>query len=174
MEIEFDGTYDRAAFIKALQMIEKRTLLQNAIRWLALPLLLFSLGVGIYQWIDEGAGVNGLVNLARPVFIAMLLGIYYVGPYLSRRSRTNSLFKDKPVRRMRGKAGPEGITVMPSQGEGVLFGWERFIRRKRQDPLLALLMVDGTLALFKRDFFQREGDWSRFVELVERRVIEPK
>src|SRR5512141_3220951 len=113
MEIGFDGTYDRKTFERALGMLERRSLLQKIIRWLALPLLLFSLGMGVYQWLQEGASAAGLSKLARPVFLALLLGYYYLGPYISRWSRTRALFKDSASRRMLGQAGLEGITVGP-------------------------------------------------------------
>jgi hypothetical protein len=174
MEIPFDGAYDKRTFIRGLRLIEKPSLSRRILRWFILIILLFAVGAGIYAWVKEGATTSSLPNLARPALTTVLLGYYYVSPYLSRRIKTDRLFRDKPSRRMSGIVDVEGVLVGPLSGKNARFQWNRFVRKNRQDQLVALLTVDGTIALFHRSFFQSEPDWSRFLQLVDKRVIEPK
>lgn len=173
MEIEFDGAYDRDDFEKGLALLERRSLARRITQWLLALLLVVSLGLGLYEW-TQGRGEDALSKLARPAFLAILLGYYYLAPRLRRRAVVNKLFAEKPVRKMVGKADTEGILLTPAGGGSARFLWEKFIRTGRRDPLLSLLMVDGTMALFKQNFFQSEADWSRFLKMVEQRVIVPK
>jgi len=175
MDIEFDGAYDRAAFAKGLALFDRRSTINTIIQW-ALPLLLvFTLGMGINDWLKEGAqGASLPARLGQPALLAVLTGYYYLAPRLARRGQLNRIFKDGASRRMKGRVGPEGITLEPTAGGEVRFRWEQFIRRRHRDPLLALIMRDGTMAYFQRDFFKSEADWTRFVELTRRRVIDPR
>ena len=174
MDISFDGAYDRAAFEKGLALLERRSFAMQIVMWLMALLLVVSLGLAISLWMQDPAGTNLLRTLSRPGLLAFFLAYFYVWPRLARRARVDKLFKDRSTRRMTGKADPEGIHIQPATGSSVTFKWEQFMRKGSGDSMLALLMVDGTIALFQESFFQSAAEWSRFLQLVEQRVIQPK
>jgi hypothetical protein len=174
MEILFDGTYDKNTFVRGLRLIEKSAPVKKILRWVILIILVLALGAGIYEWITEGATSAGIARIARHGLTAALLGYYYASPAIARWSTTSRLFKQSSSLRMTGRIDLDGVTIGPGGGQSVQFRWEQFIRKGRQEQLVALLTVDGSMALFHRRFFQNEPDWGRFLQLVEQRVTEPK
>jgi hypothetical protein len=174
MEILFLGHYNRKMFSDGLRLVERNSPIKIILRWLALGLSLVVVGIGLYNWISTGAEIYEISRIFRHLITALLLGYYYVSPYISRWQTISKLFQAASERTMQGKVTLDGITIGPASASYALFKWETFFRKGRKEQLVALLTTSGNLALFHRDFFQSESDWQRFLQLVEQRVHEPK
>jgi hypothetical protein len=174
MDIHFLGKYDKKMFLQATRLVEKRSAIGTALRWLSLLLALFVIANGIYTWIAEDLTVAESSKLARHGVTLVLLGYYYIQPYFSQRRRVTGLFSKGIYRIMQGIASVECIQINPPGQQAVMFSWGQFYRKGKKDNLLAILTLDGNLAIFHRDFFQSDSDWNRFNQLVDQKVIEPK
>jgi hypothetical protein len=173
MEVTFFGTYDRQMFLEALQLTEKRSTLHAVLRYLALGLSLLIIGGSLYGWFTEGMNPSEIGRLLRNLITASLIGYYYFGGLIARNRSIASLFRSGPERTMQGNANLEGISIGPKDHRA-LIQWDRFVSKGEKDGLFALRTVDGSVAVFHRDFFATESDWQRFRQLANQRVVEPK
>jgi hypothetical protein len=173
MEITFFGTYNKAMFLEALRLTEKQPTRVMVFRYLALGLALLIIGGSLYAWFSAGMDRSDLPQLARNIITALIIGYYYFSQLLSRQRLLNNLFRSGPERTMQGNASLEGITLGPKEDQ-VTIPWERFGSKGEKDKLFAMLTVDGSVAVFHRDFFATESDWQRFKQLSNQRVIEPQ
>ena len=173
MEVTFYGTYDRQMFIDALNLTNRKSTLNTVLRYLALALALFIIGGSVYAWTVEGMDQSKLGRIARNVITGSLIGYYYFSPIITQKRVIASLFRSGPERTMQGKADLEGITIGPKDHK-VMIKWDRFVSKGEKIGLFALMTVDGSVAVFHRDFFATETDWHRFRQMATQRVIEPK
>jgi membrane protein implicated in regulation of membrane protease activity len=174
MEIKFDGTYDRRMFMYGLGILDDYTVGRQVLRWLLPIVLLFGMGLSVYDWVLKGAVPAGLTQQLQPAFIFLLLVYYLVAPYARRWNKTRKSFEKTTSRRMIGRASAEGIVIGPVSGKTARFRWDRFMRSARRGEYLALLTLDGSMALFHRSFFKDGPDWQHFLKLVDQRVMRPK
>lgn len=174
MDIAFRGKYDKQMFLQGLRLVERTSVINKVLRWLSLALVIFVIANEIYTWLTADPTMWESARLIRHAVTALLLGYYYLSPHIARWSRTAALFKNEPYRIMQGLANLEGIRIGPAGGQQVMFPWGQFYRKGKKGQLIAILTLDGNMALFHRDFFETESDWNRFNQLVEQRVIEPK
>ena len=173
MEVLFNGAYDRKMFLEALKLSEKRSSLNTFFRYLALILSLIVIAGTLYGWIVEGVDPTKTVRLIRGLITAALLGYFYFSAIISRNRSVANLFKSGPKRTMQGSVNFEGI-VVGTPPHSTTLNWDRFMSKGEKGPLLSLMTIDGSVAVFHRDFFGSESDWQRFRQLVNQRVIEPK
>lgn len=173
MEVLFRGTYDKRMFLEALKLSEKRSALNTFFRYLALALSLVIIAGTLYSWLVEGVDPTKAGRLIRGLITAALLGYFYFSAIISRNRSVANLFKSGPKRTMQGSVNLEGVTIGTAP-QGVLLDWNRFMSKGEKGPLLSLMTVDGSVAVFHRDFFGSESDWQRFRQLVNQKVIEPK
>jgi hypothetical protein len=173
MEVSFYGTYDRQVFMEALKLTEKRSRFNTALRYLALALALFIIAGSLYGWIAEGFQPAQLSRLLRNLVTAIFIGYFYFGGIITRNRSIANLFRSGPERTMQGNVNPEGVVIGTSQ-QNVTIPWDRFVSKGEKDRLVALMTIDGSVAVFRRDFFAAESDWQRFRQLVNQKVIEPK
>ena len=173
MEVTFYGTYDKQMFLDALRLIEKKSMLNTVVRYVALVLSLFIIGGTIYGWLIEGMDQSNLGRILRNLITASLFGYYFLSPILARRKAVTILFRAAPRRTVQGNANHEGISLGPKENRDTI-KWERFISKGEENKLFALMTVDGFLAIFHKDFFATESDWQRFKQMANQRVIEPK
>jgi hypothetical protein len=171
MEIQFDGNYDRQMFMHGLKMLDNRKPLRRILRLLVLLILVFVLGAATYEWFQKGASRG---ELGRPLFVALILFYYFVAPYAERWGKARRAFGTVSTRQMVGKADSQGILIGPVAGNTARFKWDRFLRSAVQGEYAALMALDGSMALFHRSFFKSEPEWSRFLRLLEQKVIRPK
>jgi hypothetical protein len=172
MEIQFHGRYDKRMFLQGLALLDRTRPVYRILRWLALGLGLAVIGLSLYDWIRTGDFDAG--RTYRSAFTVLLLGYYFVAPHVTRWATVSRQFKDAPSRTMQGRVDHAAITITAANGRTAVFAWEKFFRRGIREPLLALMTLDGSMALFHRSFFQSESDWSRFRQLVDKHVIEPR
>ena len=173
MEISFHGLYDKQMFLEALKLSEKRSALNTFFRYLALGLSLIVIGGTLYAWAVEGVDPTKTVRLVRGLITAAALGYFYFSAIISRNRSIAHLFKSGPKRTMHGNVNVEGIMI-GTPPHSTMLNWDRFMSKGEKGQLLSLMMIDGTIAVFHRDFFANESDWQRFRQLVNQKVIEPK
>lgn len=173
MEVLFNGSYDRKMFLEALKLSEKRPVLNTVFRYVALALSLIVIVGTLYGWAVEGVDPIQTGRLIRGLITAALLGYFYFSAIISRNRSVASLFRSGPRRTMQGSVNLEGVTI-GTPPQSALLDWNRFMSKGEKGPLLSLMTVDGSVAVFHRDFFATESDWQRFRQLVNQRVIEPK
>jgi hypothetical protein len=174
MEIHFRGSYDKRMFMRGLGLLDRTKPVNRILRWLSLGLAIAVIGLGISDWLQAGASGYEINRLVRTAVTALLLGYYFFSPYITRWTNVSGLFKAGPNRTMQGQADHEAITLTAGNDRKVVFPWAKFFRKGIRDPLLALMTLDGSMALFHRSFFQTESDWSRFRQLVDQKVIETR
>jgi hypothetical protein len=168
----FNGEYDKAMFRKALALVERTS---APIRIMRLMSLVFAIGiliVGAPRWFASGFNAPDMARIARDLITAALLGYFFISPMISRWQSVSKVFKKDERRKMAGYADKDGITIQTPPGKEGFFAWEKFIRKGSRDQLTALMLYDGALAVFQRDFFKNESDWNRFNQLVNQKVKE--
>lgn len=173
MEVLFHGTYDKGMFLEALKLSEKRPVLNMIFRYLALGLSIIVIAGTLYSWIVEGVDPTKAGRLIRGLITAGLLGYFYFSAIISRNRSIANLFKSGPKRTMQGIVNFEGVMI-GTPPNCVMLNWDRFMSKGEKGPLLSLMTIDGSVAVFHRDFFTAESDWQRFKQLVNQKVIEPK
>lgn len=173
MEVTFYGTYDKQMFLEALRLTEKRSVLGSIFRYLALGLAIFIVGGTIYAWIAEGMDQSDVGRLARNLITGLLFGYYYFSGIITRNRSIANLFHSGPERVMSGTVNLQGIIIGTEENQ-ILLEWSRFASKGESGKLFALMTVDGSVAVFHRDFFATESDWQRFRQLANQKVIEPK
>lgn len=174
MDVSFRGRYDKKTFSQALELTEKRSILSKVFRYFALVLAIVIVGGTIYAWIFEGGmEPSDIGRSIRNIVTAAFIGYFYAGGTISRNRSINHLFRHGPTRGMQGIVTRDGIGI-GTQENHVLLKWEQFVSKGEKGQLLALRMIDGSVAVFQRDFFSTESDWQRFRQLVNQKVIEPK
>lgn len=173
MEVTFYGTYDKQMFLEALRLTEKRSVLSSIFRYLALGLAIFIVGGTIYAWIAEGMDQSDVGRLARNLITGLLFGYYFFSGIITRNRSIANLFRLGPERVVSGTVNLEGIIIGTKENQ-VLLEWNRFAGKGENGKLFALRTVDGSVAVFHRDFFATESDWQRFRQFANQKVIEPK
>lgn len=173
MEVPFYGTYDKKMFLEALKLTEKRAVFNTIFRYLALGLAVSIIGATIYAWVLEGTQQVEISRVARNLITASLIGYYYFSGMITRNRSITNLFRSGPERTMHGNVNLEGVTIGTSQQNSTI-AWSQFISKGEKGPLLALMTVDGSVAVFHRDFFATEMEWQRFRQFVNQKVIVPK
>lgn len=173
MEVSFRGTYDKKMFLEALKLSEKRSVLNTVFRYLALGLSIIIIAGTLYGWAVEGIDPSQIGRLIRGLITAGLLGYFYFSAIISSNRSVANLFKSGPQRVMQGISNFEGVMI-GTPPHTVMLSWDRFIRKGEKGPLLSLMTIDGSVAVFHRDFFASDSDWQRFKQLVNQKVIEPK
>lgn len=173
MEVFFNGTYDKAMFLEALKLSERRSALNTFFRYLALSLSLIVIAGTLYAWVVEGVDPTKIGRLIRGFITAAALGYFYFSAIISRNRSVAHLFKSGPKRTMQGNVNAEGIMIGTPPHSNML-NWDRFMSKGEKGQLLSLMTIDGSVAVFHRDFFANESDWQRFRQLVNQKVIEPK
>ena len=173
MEIAFYGTYDKAIFVEAMRLTEKRTTIGTIFRYLALVVSVLIIGGTLYAWFSDSMDRSSISRLIRNIVTAALIGYYYFSGIISRQRLLSKLFHSGPRRTMQGKANFEGIFIGQNDNT-VLFKWDQFMSKGEQEKIYALMTVDGSVAVFHHDFFSSESDWQRFKQMANQRVVEPK
>jgi hypothetical protein len=173
MEVTFYGTYDKKMFLEALKLTEKKSIFNMIFRYFALGLSILIIGGTLYAWVMEGTEQLEVSRVVRNLVTASLIGYYYFSGMITRSRSLASLFRSGPTRTMHGNVNLEGVTIGTTQ-QNTTIPWTQFVSKGEKGSLVALMTVDGSVAVFHRDFFATEMDWQRFRQFVNQRVIEPK
>lgn len=173
MEVKFYGTYDKKMFTEALRLTERLPKLSIIFRYFALGLSLLIIVGTIYGLITEGWGQAETGRVLRNLAAAIFIGYFYFSGMIARSRSIANLFRAGPERTMQGNINPEGVTL-GTTNQNVIIPWDRFISKGEKEQLFALMTVDGSMAVFHRDFFATESDWQRFRQFANQKVIEPK
>lgn len=173
MEVGFYGTYDKKMFMEALKLTERVPKFGIVIRYAALVFSLLIIGGTIYGWLLEGFDQAELSRVLRNLVTAAFIGYFYFSGMIARSRSIASLFRAGPERTMQGNVNLEGVTIGTKQ-QNVTLPWDRFVSKGEKGQLFALMTVDGSVAVFHRDFFATESDWQRFRQFANQKVIEPK
>jgi hypothetical protein len=114
---------------------------------------------------------DGSLEVYRPV-IAVPLILFAASPAISAWWAATRLFKERPTRAIGGRVNAQGITLLSKMAPGKQrqIAWQDFLRAGHTEALTGLLAKDGTLWVFQRDFFTRDGDWDRFRQLVKKNI----
>lgn len=174
MEIRFQGSYDRALFAQALQLVNRRSPTKAVMYWGSLAMAVGGLAAAGYIWSNAGTDRLQSIQAAALVLLAGLLLYFYASPYLARRAVVSRSFKDSPSRTIRGQADQKSLTIVAGNGNRAEFEWARFLRKGTAQELIALMALDGSLVVFHRSFFDSDGDWSRFRKLIDQKVAAPR
>lgn len=173
MEVSFYGTYDKKMFMEALKLTERVPKFSIVFRYLALGLSLLVIGGTIYGLLTEGFDQTSISRVLRNLVTAIFLGYFYFSAMIARHRSIANLFHSGPERTMQGNINHAGVTI-GTREQNVTIAWDRFISKGEKDQLFALMTVDGSVAVFHRDFFATESDWQRFRSFANQKVIEPK
>ena len=173
MEVPFYGTYDKKVFLEALKLTERKPIFNTIFRYFALGLSLFIIGGTLYGWITEGIDQTETSRVLRSLATAIFIGYFYFSGMIARSRSIASLFSSGPKRTMQGNINMEGITIGTSQNNTTI-KWDRFVSKGEKGQMFALMTVDGSVAVFHRDFFATESEWQRFRQFANQKVIEPK
>ena len=173
MEVNFFGTYNKETFLEAHQLAEKRSTFNIIFRYAALGLSILIISWTVYGMVVDGIDPSEIGSVLRNLVTALVIGYYYFSGWIVRNRSITRLFRSGPKRTMQGNVNLEGVTLGTPQ-QNALIKWDRFVSKGEKGQLFALMTVDGSLAVFHREFFATESDWQRFRLLANQRVIEPK
>lgn len=170
MDIHFDGQYDQQVFLKALRLVQRRTWVNQALRYAALAAALILSATFVQTWVTTGSAEG--YRLA----VAGLLFAFFIYPLVNTGLVVMRLFKERPLRSIGGRADSAGIVLLSkmSPGKRRQIPWKEFRRAGHTEGLTGLLAADGTLWVFRRDFFGSESDWNRFRQLVKKNITATK
>lgn len=170
MDISFDGQYDQKAFFRALRLVQRTSQWNRALRIAALGAALALAVTFVFIWATEG------IPESFRLLVAALLTIFAFNPLLSAWWMTKRLFRERPLRTIKGRVNKSGLTLFSkvAQGQQRPLPWREFRRAGYADDLIGLLAKDGTLWVLRRDFFDSENKWKQFERLVKKSISETK
>lgn len=70
---------------------------------------------------------------------------------------------------MSGQVTNRGIVYILDEGRNEIL-WERIIRIRKTEDVVALVRNDGLLLVFPQKFFKRTSDWRKFNKMVENKI----
>lgn len=172
MDIEFKGQYDTAAIRQAVELVQTPARPLQSLRLLA---LLGSLAVIFYA--VQTALADRFLNTLEmlEIVIPLVIILYFlIEPWLKKRRLAKVIQGDRQPALMAGRITGAGVIYYKSpanQAPGKEIPWEAFAHAAKSGDLLALLTVDGVLAIFPRSFFHSQQDWDTFQALAKEKVI---
>ena len=174
MDIEFKGQYNTATIRRAVEAAQAPT---RPLQMLRLAALLTSLLVILYA--GQNAIKDRTLNTLEIIVIIIPLAIviyFFLEPWLKKRNLAKLIRDDRQPALMAGKITNEGVVYYKSPANHVpdkVIRWEAFNHAGKARDLLALLTVDGVLAILPRSFFQSDEDWDKVNALVKE-AVKPK
>lgn len=172
MEIEFQGQYDKNLFYKAVALANMPSRRGNIIRILSLVIIAV-----VFVWLVASYLTQNNPNTFKALRLSItipMLAYFLLSPYITSWRVASQLWKDKTIQALvTGRVTGLGITYTSSTAEKE-FKWESFARVRKAQDLIVLVTADGTISIHPRSFFGNDGDWGRFQQLVEFKVVEAK
>lgn len=170
MDIPFDGQYDRKTFLQALRLVQRTGKMDKVLRIAVLCAALALPGMFLSNWVTEGK-----TDYYQPL-IAIPLLLYAAGPLLSAWWTSYRLFRGRPSRTVSGRANAQGILLLSKMAPGKQrqIAWKAFRRAGYGFDIIGLLANDGTLWVFRKEFFRTPHQWEAFQQLVKKNILEPR
>ncbi|MGQ9833845.1 MAG: hypothetical protein ACUVRJ_08650 [Candidatus Villigracilaceae bacterium] len=168
MDIPFDGQYDRKTFLQALRLVQRTSKVDKVLRIAVLCAALALLGTFLSHWAN-----NGKIEYYRPL-IAIPLLLYSANHLLSAWWTAYRLFQKRPSRAIGGRANAQGILLLSKMAPGKQrqIPWKAFRRAGYGADIIGLLANDGTLWVFRQEFFGTLRQWEAFQQLVKKNIPE--
>ena len=173
MDIEFSGEYDKKQFFRAVALANMPPRRGRLIRLALLALLALVFVALVADYLTHGnQRPDKVIRIAINVFI---LGYFLLLPYISSWRIASGLWKGKIASspHVEGRVIGHGIVYKSAASEKE-FAWETFSKARKTRDLVVLVTADGVMSIHPRSFFMSDQDWSRFQQLVDYNVVEPK
>jgi hypothetical protein len=172
MDIEFSGQYEKAHIQKTLELVTRPSRAGVLMRALLLLVIAASGAITVNAVAQGVEPTSGLWRLLPYVALA----VYVIfQPTIHARMMANRIWKS-PIaqQRIHGQVDENGYRVAFSGGEKEIpekqIDWESVSRVVRTPDLTGLLTKEGGFTIFPRTFFKRETDWTRFNEVIDKKV----
>jgi hypothetical protein len=173
MEIEFGGEYDKKEFFRAVAMANMPSRRGRFVRIALLALIAVVFIALVADYVKQGnQRPDKVIRIALNVVI---LAYFLLSPYVSSWRIASTLWKRTmaPSPHAEGRVTGHGITYASATSEKE-FAWEAFSRVRKARDMVVLVTADGVMSIHPRHFFRNEQDWTRFQQLVDYNVVEPK
>lgn len=171
MEIDFEGQYDQALYMRAIKTVITPSTRSTILRIVAFVAVLAGIAYLYFHGMQDGSlsEIDGN-RIKMAAFFGLCLTAYLALPYLTINSNVKRLWKRPSVHKLKtGKVSPEGITY----GDR-LKTWESYVRKYIFDDMVLLITADEGMSLLQRSFFRDEMDWKRFLQMVDQYAVKAK
>jgi hypothetical protein len=172
MDIEFAGQIDKKTFFRGVALANAPTKRRRLVRIVLLALLVVVFAALVADYLaHENQSPAKVLRIAMNVLI---LAYFLVSPYVSSWRTASALWKHSSVRApIVGRITGHGVTYVSAVAEKE-FAWDAFSAVRKTRDLVVLVTADGVMSIHPRHFFRNEQDWTRFQQLVDYNVVEPK
>lgn len=171
MEIDFEGQYDQALYMRAVKTVITPSTRSTILRIVAFVAVLAGIIYLYFMGMQDGA-LNEIDSnrIKMAAFFGLCLTAYLALPYLTANSTANRLWKRPSVHKLKtGQISTQGITY----GDH-LKTWNSFVRKYIFPDMVLLITADEGMSLLQRSFFRDEMDWKRFLQMVEQYAVKAK
>jgi hypothetical protein len=166
MEIKFQGQYEKGVFFKAVRLANQPVGNQRRFLWLMFMFALGALILLIFRVFETGDLVGNAILLGAAVIMVIVVSGIFLRPLIA----AQKMWANPGTRRiLKGQVTNRGIVYLLNEGRNEI-PWERIIRVRKVEDVVALVRNDGLLLVFPEKFFKRKSDWRKFVRMVEKRM----
>ena len=171
MDIEFKGQYEKQQYFKAISLAGRPSK-----RGLILRVLIFAGFTGVFIWLvvttvlDIGSSGLDIPRVFRHMITALILAYFIFRPYVNIYLTANKLWNDPITRReISGIVSNQGVSY-----EAAEVKWDEYAIKRLTADMVVLVTADRRMTFLPRNFFNSDGDWNRFTQLVELHIVEAK
>ena len=166
MEIKFQGQYDKRVFFKAVRMANQPAGNQKRFLWFMMMFAVGALVLLVYRVFETGDLAGNALLLVAAVIMVLVVGGIFLRPLVS----AQKMWANPGTRRvLSGQVTNRGIVYILDEGRNEIL-WDRIIRIRKTEDVVALVRNDGLLLVFPQKFFKRTSDWRKFNKMVENKI----